>query len=509
VSEPKSQSQWRPEAGVLGLWPRIYNWSLLVLCAVLTWRPLEGGEDFWAHAAVGRWIWQSQSVPRETLWLWGASPQEWIAHSWLSEVFFYALMRVGGAHLVLLATIVLVFLPFAWLWKLWLRREGGAALGTLYFAFAMTCAAVRFQPRPELLSYFFLTILLLFLIEWPRTEARVLAVKFLTIAALFVLWANCHGGVALGLAVLALTVLGETLQRRCKVRELFSIFGLLALCALAVNFNPYGIGYWKALRPVGGAMFKMIDEWKSPLFAPALPPLAIAFVALIFFVALWAWMRNRERRWSHLLWLLFFGFLFLSARRNLWPTILVCAAVAAANAGSLSTLRMVGAHTFSRPMIFLTRAVVAGVLAMWIGSSFVPQAISVKNDALQLHAVSRFAPEGVALYVLKNHPPGPIFNDYLRSSYFHWRFAGKRKLFIDLQNAYPPNLLAEYFQIIARTPSGIKLFDQKKINTVIFGRWEKKSRVAPLAKYLDADKTQWKRVYSGADGTVWVRWKAF
>lgn len=422
-------------------------------------------------------------------------------------------MRAGAAHGVLVATIVFSFLPFAWLWKLWMRRGGSSVLGALYFTFAITCASVRFQPRPELFSYFFLTLLLLFLIEWRHDESKKFELKFIGVAAVFALWANCHGGVALGLAVLVLTTLGETIQTRFKQdfiqdskgRAPLQYLGLFGLCIVAVNFTPYGIGYWKALRPVGGAMFKMIDEWKPPLTEPALPVIAVVFVALIFLVAFVAWMRNRERRWSQLLWLLFFGLLFLSARRNLWPLVLVCVTVASANANSLSTRRLLGAHTFSRPMIFLTRAVVAGVLALWAFSVVSPQALTMEKGALKLRAVSRFAPAGVARYVLENRPPDPIFNDYLRSSYFHWRLAGKRKLFIDLHNAYPPELLAEYFQIIARTPRGQQLFEEKKINTVIFGRWNDKSRIAPLAAYLDKNQKQWRRAYSGIDGAVWVR----
>jgi ABC-type proline/glycine betaine transport system permease subunit len=90
-----------------------------------------------------------------------------------------------------------------------------------------------------------------------------------------------------------------------------------------VNLNPYGLEYWEVLTSVDSAMFKMIDEWKSPLTAPALPPEAIAFVMLVVIVAFLAWLGNKERRWSHLAWLCFFYVFFFSARRNLWPLMIV------------------------------------------------------------------------------------------------------------------------------------------------------------------------------------------
>jgi hypothetical protein len=88
-----------------------------------------------------------------------------------------------------------------------------------------------------------------------------------------------------------------------------------------------------------------------------------------------------------------------------------------------------------------------------------PEAFAVRDGVLRPRAVSRYAPEGVARWVLQHHPPDPIFNDYLRSNYFHWRFAGRRKIFIDVHNVYPAQLLQDYFYIIARTPRGQKLLD--------------------------------------------------
>ena len=125
------------------------------------------------------------------------------------------------------------------------------------------------------------------------------------------------------------------------------------------------------------------------------------------------------------------------------------------------------------------------------------------------NAVSPLLPVGVADYVLQKSPPERIFNDYLFSGYFHWRFAGKRKLYIDLHNVYPPELLSDYFEIIGRTERGKKLLEDLKINTVIAGRWSTDGRFEPLVKYLDKKDSGWEKVYSGGlnNGGVWVRRK--
>lgn len=481
-------------------WPNLCLGLLIVLCAALTWRPLQGVEDFWAHAAVGRWIAQNHSIPQQTLWLWSTAPQRWIAHSWLSEVFLYTLMKIGGVGFVLFITIAFVAIPFGMLWRLWVARGGSTLIGVLLFAFAINCTAVRFQPRPELFSYFFLTILLLFLIAERQGETRRWTYEYFLMAAMFGMWANMHGGVALGLAVLFLTAVCEAVESRKLPRSLW----LLVLGALAININPYGIEYWNALRPVGGEMFSMIDEWKSPLAAPALPPIAIGFVLMVVITALLAWLKNSERRWSQLAWLLFFLAFFFSARRNLWPLMNVSLAVAAANAQSFNTARLLPSLFFTPQARVVVRAVWAIVLLAWIVSVVSPEAFAVSNGAPRLVPVSRYAPRGMSDWVSQHHPPDPVFNDYLRSGYLHWQLQPQRKLYIDLLNAYPDDLLREYFEIIKCTPNGKKRFEALNIRTVIIGRWTKQSRILPLVEYLNAS-TRWKQEYSGPDGAVWVR----
>jgi len=483
--------------GVLPL-QRLYLPLVIILIASWTWRPLTGREDFWSHIAVGRWIWEHQSAPFETLWIWSAPSQSWIAHSWLSQLFLFAQMQAGGAHLVLLVTIILVALPFVWFWKLWARQATINALAPVFFALALLCAGSRFQPRPELFSYFFLSLLLLFLIEWPRHAGPI---KSLVVIAIFALWANFHGGVALGIAIFSLTIVAELCQQKFAPPA-WKLAALGCACILAVNLNPYGFAYWKTLTQVGGAMFKMIDEWKPPLAEPALPISHVALILVIAIIATLAWSRNPQRRWAQLLWLFFGCALFLTARRNLWPCILISVAVCSANAQGLGSLAWAKASLKTR---LVAQTLAVAWLFFWILLAFSPEAISTGNTLPALRATASVLPRGVADAVLKERLPDPIFNDYLRSGYFQWRFYGERKLYIDLQNVYPPSLLENYFAIIARTDKGRKEFDRLKINTVIFGSYREKDRIAPLARYLDSQSKIWMPIYHGKDGAIWVR----
>jgi hypothetical protein len=485
--------------------PRFYLPLVILIAAALAWKPLFGGVDFWAHAAIGRWIWRHGGVPHETLFLWGQAPQPWIYHSWLSQLVFYGTMaggENGGPYLALGLTVIIVLASFLPIWWMWRKRAGINCLTPLLFAFALWIASARFNPRPELFSALFLTILLVslarresdgeesFAAAWRRERWRVFG-----LAALFALWANFHGGVALGLLMLGATALCDGLQDRGAARN--SVLGVLLLLAvLAVNLNPYGISYWQALKPVGGAMFALIDEWKPLWREPSLPPLALVFLGVLGLLALTAWMQNPQRRWSHLAWLLIGAAFMLKARRNLWTFSQVCLIVMAANAMAFDT----GAlwRKWRRPdavpvgMQTLARAGVVLCLTLWL-IGLLPASPRATDEKLPVRATQ---------FVRDHHLRGRFFVDYLNTSYWQWRFGGQPPVYIDLLNAYDDHLLADYFEILRAQSSGQKKLAELHPDYIFFGAFDKDSRLAPLAKFLDASP-QWHCLYRQQDGTLW------
>jgi len=502
----------------IDLLPKLYLPLLLLLGASCAWRPLSGGDDFWAHAAVGRWIWQHQQVPHQTLFLWGAAPIPWIAHSWLTQLTFYGLMASGGdrygPYVAVGFSVLMALLPVALLWRLWTRRASVAVLAPCVFALAIWCAAPRFHPRPEVFSAFFLTCLLLLLLRWSEDfdenplhlRARRQRDAALLIG-LFILWANFHGAVAVGLVILLATVLCELLQdrgsRRARLLALTAV-----LCVAAIIINPYGLSYWQALKPVQGRMFPYIDEWKPVWKSPTteLSWLA-AGEAVLALIALLLWRANPQRRWAHLAWLLIMIGFFLSARRHLWLLALVSLTVAAINGRSLDSQRLwqawrrrtqgVAAQVeIPNGMRVIARVGILVLLMVCI-------AVVTPADFWPLRATSRYLPSQMTNHIKKHRPMARLFNDYENSSYLQWRCAGQPPLFIDLLNAYPDALLVDdYFDIIKANARGRRLLGARKIERVALRRHQSDESLAKLAKFLDRNKN-WKHTYKGSDGTVW------
>jgi hypothetical protein len=507
--------------------PALYLPLIAVLCIAYAWRPLGGGDDIWAHAAVGRWTWDHMEVPRQTLFLWGTPPVPWIAQQWLSQVSFYFILQSGGPLLAVLLTVGMVTLTFLLLWRLWSRHAPINVFTPLLFAIAIYAGSLRFRPRPELFTALFLVITIAYLAAWsqkrieawqdaPRSPQFLDGATFVLLF-MFTLWANLHGAVAMGILIVLLTALCDCVQDRFDARSR-SLLCVAVLCVLATFINPNGIALWnEILRPAGSETFKNIDEWKPPLQARVLWSYAFCELVLVL-AALAVWRLNPERRWSHMAWLLVMTLMFLRYRRHLWLFALVSLAVLAINARYINPQAMWAwwRKTTKQPLVglpqpfrLIARSAAALCLVLWI-------ALATPYNFWPPRATTKSLPEGAARFVEARNLRGRMFNDYENSSYLQWRLngplqsgpdrrrvlaRGRRPLYIDLLNAYPDTLLKDYLSIMDNDAAGRARFQQLDLGYVVLGSEKRKNK---LAKYLDRS-SQWARVYDAKDGVVWVR----
>lgn len=520
--------------------PRLYLPLLLLLCIAYAWRPLEGGFDVWAHAAIGKWIWANQRVPRETLFLWSEPNTPWIAHSWLSQLLFYSLLANGGPALIVVFSTVMVTCVFFLLWKMLGRETQIPFWLPLIFALAIWASAPRFQPRQELISSLFLVLTLAFLIAWSNgrfddwlqhkglLDASLVAIPIIT---LFFLWVNLHALVAIGLVLILATVAADVVQARfgsdrfdaparSRVLVLLVVAGL---CVAATLLNPYGLKYWEAARVLQpGSQAQYVEEWK-PLLKPTAMWSYFFAEAILFGVGLLAWLSNPQRRWSQLLWMIFAAALAVSSRRMLWLGAIIFLAVIAANAQYLDTptlwrkwRKLSRGDQFEAIPDGLRNVARAGTvicLLVWVLA-----AASRHTNAIagSWSTLVRDVPDGAAKYLLPRPAGLRVFNDYEDSSYLQWRLngatfgrptrQGRHPLFIDLLNAYPDRLLLEYFHILDATPEGIRALQKRRINCVVlgnnYGHWK-----APLVKHLNS-RPEWRVVFRDKQSIIWLRRKS-
>lgn len=489
--------------------PRLYFPLLALLGMAYCSLPLTANDDIWAHAAIGRWIIENNRLPGETLFIWGAAPIEWVYHSWLSQVVFFQFLRQGevlGPLFIRLLTCVLVVAVFGLLWRAWRLRVRSTHVPVWMppiFALAIYCSSLRFHPRPEIFTALFLTIVLLFLSRGKDERSQNWWAVCGLISA-FILWANFHGAVAIGLLLLWATALCDIAQdgfQKRNISQRSKVHCLLAvLCSLAIFINPYGLEYWRALIPVGGETFSRIDEWKPFWRAPILNLNFIAGEAVLVMLALFFWLGNTERRWSQLAWLLLMSALFLSARRHLWLLPIVALSVMAANAPNVSTPswnRFFAEGTRLFALVINARAAMVALLVIWL---FVACPVPSQLGVL----VAADLPRQASQFVQTRYDDARVFSDYENSSFLQWQFSGRPPLYIDLLNAYPDQLLLNYLDIAHARPRGQKLLDSQNIEVVILRKYVPESPLAKLAAHLN-NQCDWRREYEKEDGTIWVR----
>jgi hypothetical protein len=515
---PETRSSWSRRLDVV--YHAFLAGLLLALGIILVWRPLYASLDFWGHAGIGRWIWQNGHVPDRTLFLWSAD-EPWVYHSWLTQLLFYGLTNIGTPralpYVVLVLTTLVALLPFV-LALLLCRREGRPGS---WMAIPVLVALQGLEPvlvtRPELFTALCLTLLLMFLVVWRRAPDPAQPLRLtrwdrlglVALFLLFVLWANLHGAVVLGLLVLAVTAVCDLLQDRFNPRaRALTVLALLAPVAVCVN--PYGLSYWRALQSVSSYTFEHILEW-LPVWQdpPLLPEMATAALVLGP-LALASWLLNPNRRWACLGWLLLMGLLFMQARRNIWPFSLTCLMVLAANARALDpdilwqkVSRFVSRSSPKQPppLPDLLRWPARVVLLAWIVLEAVPVIMPLRPWASLYPARLE---QGAMRFIKEHQLEGRLFNDFENSSYVQWCLAGEPLLYIDFTNAYPDSVMQDYHHIVLLTNRGRRLLDELEIGIVVLTTDRPGHSLAPLGSYLDANP-RWARVYGGRDGAVWVR----
>ena len=246
--------------------------AALYAIVLLVALPGELVQDSWATLVAGREIAQHGLPHHENLTVM-AHGVRWIDQQWLAQVFFYELFRVGGYRLILLTHALLVASAFA-LSLVAARRRGGSALSV--FLVAVVCFFVApwaWQMRAQSFAPLLFVGVLWLLVEDERRPSK----KVFAALPLLVLWANLHGTVVLGAALVALYGLVRIVGGDRPAR--FKGAALLGLAPLAVVCSPYGfslVGYYRHLL-VNPPFGRLVGEWTPPTPRP--------ITALFYFLA--------------------------------------------------------------------------------------------------------------------------------------------------------------------------------------------------------------------------------
>lgn len=350
----------------------------------------------------------------------------WPNHEWLSEVVYYLAYRVGGLPAVTLFAAALVTAAWAITWSL---TPGPVIVKVIMTAFVLLPASEHWEPRPHVFSLLFLMVLVHALVNR----------SYGWLPLLFLVWANCHGGVVTGLMLLVVAVgvaitLGTMTARRGAL--------LLVACMAAMTLTPLGLQFWTEIpRSLARIHAYPLDEWRraSPMDLPLLPFWITAAALLCGVATVGPSLLKSARREFRAVNLCVFSLALLpmaiSAVRNIGPFLMI--AIPACGALLTSGIRLPRRQTNERPVVNMAIIALASAL---VGTTI---AVAYQRQIARL----RWVPLPPASIQALNQCPGNLYNRYDEGGYLIW-FAPQRKVFLDgRQDPYPTALVKDQLRI--------------------------------------------------------------
>jgi hypothetical protein len=209
--------------------------------------------DIWGHVRFGLdWL-HTYRLPSVDPYSF-TQDRPWINHEWLSETLMAYAYRAGGASgLVILKMAVMYAALSALFWRM---RHSTPIVAVSVGSLAIVgTLPISVTIRPQLWSVLGLTLVIV-LVGDNRAPKLI---NVAATAALFVFWANLHGGWITGASVLAVYALVRIWK---APRQTGRWIALVIAAVLGTLLNPYGVGLWWFLATTVRASRPDITEWQ-------------------------------------------------------------------------------------------------------------------------------------------------------------------------------------------------------------------------------------------------------
>jgi hypothetical protein len=382
--------------------------------------------DLWWHLRSGQQIVQTHAIPRYDLFSYTKSGERWIAHEWLSEVIFYLIYRmVGWAGLITLFSGVIggAFLIT------YFRCRGRPYVAGLVVLLWALASAPTWGVRPQMFSVL-LAAIFLALLEGATRDGNTSRLWWLV--PLTILWVNLHGGYAIGLAFIVLTMLGWYLElgrnplalseERNRLRSTALV---LLACVAVIPLNPNGIKLYsypfETLQ--SPAMQRYISEWASPNFHEGdFKPLLV--LLLLTFVA--AAISRIHLSAPQFFLLLATTYAALVSARHIPLLALVASPIIAERVYGLGpAFGSSGRESSpSRIKFLLNATLVLGIVVF--------AAVRLTQVVRQQPGQeTKYFPTAAVNFIVRHHPVAPVFNYYDWGGYIIWRLYPEYRVFVD------------------------------------------------------------------------------
>lgn len=261
-----------------------------LLFTLINIRNLIDGDTLWA-IKVGEWISANRGVPFCDMFSWTAYGNPWVAHEWLFDLLIYKFHSYMGFQGIVVFFFIGLTILFFLLWKTYYKEDKNTAQTALIFIIVITMMNNLlnsfFLARPHIYGLVFFVYFLYVLLQNQKL--------LYTLPLVTIIWANMHGSVVLGIAMVLLQLIYETaFNLYDKTKPVFNI-KLILTTFLVVMFsliNPYGIKLWEsAFWQITNSVNHQIYEWQPPDFGET--ALLTAYLAIIITTVLVSFIKRK------------------------------------------------------------------------------------------------------------------------------------------------------------------------------------------------------------------------
>ncbi|MFH1957521.1 MAG: hypothetical protein ABIJ15_03505 [bacterium] len=430
--------------------------------------------DFFWHIKTGEKI-MSEGFQRTDSFSWSFPLKEWRNHEWLSQVVFHLLYKYTGAGGLILVKAFLVTLVFGLLFLTIFKKTSSFETAVFVTALSGWFSSITYSVRPQIFSFFLLSALI-YLLFCGNKKQRL-------IPLIFLLWINLHGMFIVGLGVLFIFALEETIKTG-KSGGLAKIFILSLLASL---INPHGAaGILHPLKYLAGSThihLSYIMEWMSPDFHEPYGRGLFAFIAISVFS--FAFSKEKPSLRNALLFLIFL-FLALYSVRNVPLFLLVVSPVIAVHLKNSAAAFLpfskagIPANLFQNSKLLKHFNYFLVLTALFL--IFITFRTNFSDGFMDKTDYPVKAAE-----ILKKIKPEKILNPYRWGGYLIFNDI---PVFIDGRaDFYPGKFLEDFFLSTTLEKDPGKFLKKYGFDLIL---WEKNT---PLSFYLESSK-KWKCVYS-------------
>ncbi len=456
------------------------------------------GGDTWWHLRAGAWMVENGRILRVDPFSLTRLGEPWIYPGWLAQRLLYGVFQTLGLPGLNLLTACCVLVAFAFVWQ---TLETPPLISAFSLILGVTVSGVYWSARPQILSFALTGVVI-----WVLNRSEKQGPRFLlALPVIFALWANLHGGFAIGFLVLGIHLAGSFLDSltlhglRIAMKESPGASGLghllasAAVSVAAISLNPHGpvlLAYPFRTLSIG-VLRNHIQEWQSPNFhtievQPFLWMLLLSTVALA--------LSPRKASWRELLPFAAFAYMGFLAARNIAIFGLVAVPILANHFGACLEPWLGKAEGGRQFPGHLTRRLNLGLFLLLLAAAAV-KATAPLSRRFNETTLREHMPIAATEFILASMPPGPLFNSYNWGGYVVWALYPHYLSFVDGRtDLFDDELLEDYLMIWSAGQGWQEKLDRWDIGVALL------EREAPLASALQ--DAGWESIYEDEQAIV-------